>query len=69
MRKICFLILLISLAFSACQKNIGEEITYNAAYVVNGEDHSISVINLETNEVTIERHSWSNFLAISAEKV
>ena len=52
MRKFFLILCLIILTFSACQKNIGEEITYNAAYVINGEDHSISVINLETNEVT-----------------
>ena len=60
MRKLLFLsacIIGLSLVFSSCKKDdsMGNtdntSVTYDAAYVVNGESNSISVINLETNKV------------------
>ncbi len=60
MKKVIFLsvcIIGVSLLFSSCQKDDSmgnsdtKPVSYDAAYVVNGESNSISVINLETNKV------------------
>lgn len=61
MKKYSKLLMLLSfpiLAFTSCNKDDMDMhdsdetlVTYNAAYVVNGESNSISVINLETNKV------------------
>ena len=77
-----FLIFLSSFAFiTACKKKKDEEpattppvstdITYSAAYVVNGGSNSISVIDLSTNQVkrTISLSaSWPHHLAINSAK-
>ena len=70
MRKYIFLsacFIGIVLMFSSCKKDgIGNpdnsQVTYDAAYVVNGGSNSISVINLETNKVekTIDLASLTN---------
>ncbi len=54
-------VIVTAVAFTSCKKNNDDEtpvtptpstdITYNAAYVVNGASNSISVIELATNEV------------------
>ncbi|HAQ21541.1 MAG TPA: hypothetical protein DCR40_20270 [Prolixibacteraceae bacterium] len=42
-----------AILFSSCQKDgtINAQVNFDAAYVVNGESNSISVINLSTNKV------------------
>jgi YVTN family beta-propeller protein len=52
MRKLRLFFLTLSLLGYSCKKSIRDEINYNAAYVINGGDHSISVIDLISNEVT-----------------
>ncbi|HKR06610.1 MAG TPA: YncE family protein [Bacteroidia bacterium] len=52
-----WVIAIVLMAYASCKKDkketppVSDNITYNAAYVVNGGSNSISVIDLSTNEV------------------
>ena len=56
MKKIFFVAIVTISIFAACKKSethtMEKNINYPAAYVVNGESSTISVINLNTNTVT-----------------
>jgi len=73
MKKVILIGILIILAGYACKRSIGEEIDYPAAYVVNGEDHSISVINLATNQVThtfvLKGFDYPHHISLSPDKL
>lgn len=77
--KILSVLFILSFAFlSGCTKdevvitNDSADINYNAAYVINGQDSTISIINLSTNQVTrtipISGGSWPHHINMNAVK-
>jgi YVTN family beta-propeller protein len=76
--KTSAIVLLSSLALFSCKKKEADkiepstDITYNAAYVINGGSNSISVIDLATNEVkrTIDLmpSMWPHHIYLNAAK-
>lgn len=71
MKKL-LLLLVVAGSFPACKKKLDSPVNYNAAYVVNGGDNSISVINLDTEElaqtIEINRASFPHHIYLSPDK-
>jgi len=73
MKKILIVAIATITILSACKKdNTSTDITYNAAYVVNGSSNSISVINLSNNTVArtinLTGVSYPHHIALSPDK-
>lgn len=73
MKVFIALTLIVVFAFSSCKKyRFDDEVNFNAAYVVNGADNSISVIDLSNNEIKSTRKlykaEWPHHISLNPDK-